>query len=162
MRIIRSHFDSINESIKRIDAQIDLLIAPYENCITLLCTIQGVDRNAAIVIISEIGTDMSQFSNTKRLCCWAGLTPGNNESAGKKHYSQFKRFDKIWSILKRHSDSRTHCYSTPEQIRSEIAQYKAKYDKVYSEFLRSKKSVTYLYQLKKFDDNSKNRNHSHI
>ena len=84
MRIIRSHFDSINESIKRIDAQIDLLIAPYENCITLLCTIPGVDRNAAIVIISEIGTDMSQFSNTKRLCCWAGLTPGNNESAGKK------------------------------------------------------------------------------
>ena len=33
---------------------------------------------------SEIGTDMSQFSSSKRLCCWAGLTPGSNESAGKK------------------------------------------------------------------------------
>jgi transposase len=84
MRIIRSHFDFINECIARIDEKINLLIAPYENYITLLCTIPGVDRNAAIVIISEIGTDMSQFSNTKRLCCWAGLTPGNNESAGKK------------------------------------------------------------------------------
>lgn len=34
--------------------------------------------------ISEIGDDMSQFGSSKRLCCWAGLTPGNNESAGKK------------------------------------------------------------------------------
>ena len=91
MRIIRSHFDSINESISRIDAQIDLLIAPYENYITLLCTIPGVDRNSAIVIISEIGTDMSQFSNSKRLCCWAGLTPGNNESAGKKKSVRISR-----------------------------------------------------------------------
>ena len=49
-----------------------------------MCTIPGVDRNSAITIISEIGTDMTQFSNSKRLCCWAGLTPGNNESAGKK------------------------------------------------------------------------------
>lgn len=39
---------------------------------------------AAITIIFEIGTDMSQFANSKRLCCWAGLTPGNNKSASKK------------------------------------------------------------------------------
>ena len=43
-----------------------------------------LDRNSAITIISEIGNDMSQFGSSKRLCCWAGLTPGNNESAGKK------------------------------------------------------------------------------
>src|SRR5665647_910467 len=48
------------------------------------CTIPGVDRASATTIISEIGTDMSQFANSKRLCCWAGLTPSNNESAGKK------------------------------------------------------------------------------
>lgn len=52
--------------------------------ITLLRTIPGVDRVSAITIISEIGTDMSQFANFKRLCCWAELTLGNNESAGKK------------------------------------------------------------------------------
>ncbi len=60
------------------------LIAPYENAVQLLCTIPGVDCNSAITVISEIGTDMTPFSNSKRLCCWAGLTPGNNESAGKK------------------------------------------------------------------------------
>ncbi len=57
---------------------------PYKDAISLLCTIPGVDRQSAITIISEIGIDMSQFSSSKRLCCWAGLTPGNNESAGKK------------------------------------------------------------------------------
>ncbi len=41
-------------------------------------------RQSAIIIISEIGTDMTQFASSKRLCCWAGLTPGNNESVGKK------------------------------------------------------------------------------
>jgi len=60
------------------------MVAPYESAIALLCTIPGVNRTFAVTIISEIGNDMSQFANSKRLCCWAGLTPGNNESAGKK------------------------------------------------------------------------------
>jgi transposase len=60
------------------------MVEPYESTIKLLCTIPGVDRQYAITIISEIGTDMYGFSNSKRLCCWAGLTPGNNKSAGKK------------------------------------------------------------------------------
>jgi len=60
------------------------MVASYENAITLLCTIPGVGRASAITIISEIGTDMSQFANSKRLCCWPGLTQSNNESAGKK------------------------------------------------------------------------------
>ena len=46
--------------------------------------IPGVDRNSAITVMFEIGTDMTPFSNSKRLYCWAGLTPVNNESAGKK------------------------------------------------------------------------------
>lgn len=58
--------------------------ADYENAIQLLCTIPGVKRDSAITIISKIGTDMTQFSSSKRLCCWDGLTPGSNESAGKK------------------------------------------------------------------------------
>ena len=47
-------------------------------------TIPGVKRDSAITVISEIGIDMTQFSSSKRLCCWAGLTPGSNESGGKK------------------------------------------------------------------------------
>jgi len=84
MRLVRAHMNYIISTINDIDTMIDSLIAPYENAVQLLCTIPGVDRNSAITILSEIGTDMSQFSSSKRLCCWAGLTPGNNESAGKK------------------------------------------------------------------------------
>lgn len=82
--MVRSHLKYITQSISELDEKLDKMVEPYENAITLLCTIPGVDRQSAITIISEIGTDMSQFSNSKRLCCWAGLTPGNNESAGKK------------------------------------------------------------------------------
>ena len=84
MRLVHAHMDYITSTISDIDSMIDSLVEPYENAVQLLCTIPGVDRSSAIIIISEIGTDMTQFSNSKRLCCWAGLTPGNNESAGKK------------------------------------------------------------------------------
>jgi transposase len=84
MLMIRSHLDFVQNSIAKLDEKLNELVVPYESAIRLLCTIPGVDRNSAITIISEIGTDMSQFANSKRLCCWAGLTPGNNESAGKK------------------------------------------------------------------------------
>jgi len=84
MVLIRSHLDFIQQSITELDVKLDKMVVPYESALTLLCTIPGVNRSSAITIISEIGTDMSQFANSKRLCCWAGLTPGNNESAGKK------------------------------------------------------------------------------
>ena len=82
--MIRSHLEFIQQSIDKLDEKLDKVVAPYESAITFLCTIPGVDRTSAITIISEIGIDMSQFANSKRLCCWAGLTPGNDESAGKK------------------------------------------------------------------------------
>jgi transposase len=82
--MVRSHLEFVQQSIAELDEKLDKMVAPYESAITLLCTIPGVDRASAITIISEIGTDMSQFADSKRLCCWAGLTPGNNESAGKK------------------------------------------------------------------------------
>lgn len=84
MILIRSHLNFVQNSIVSLDKKLDEMVAPYESAIKLLCTIPGVDRNSAITIISEIGTDMSQFANSKRLCCWAGLSPGSNESAGKK------------------------------------------------------------------------------
>ena len=84
MRLVHAHMDYITSTLADIDSMIDSLVEPYENAVQLLCTIPGVDRSSAITIISEIGTDMTQFSNSKRLCCWAGLTPGNHESAGKK------------------------------------------------------------------------------
>ncbi|SDH66837.1 Transposase IS116/IS110/IS902 family protein [Desulfosporosinus hippei DSM 8344] len=84
MVMVRSHLDFVQFSLTELDEKLDKMVTPYESAITLLRTIPGVERASAITIISEIGTDMSQFANSKRLCCWAGLTPGNNESAGKK------------------------------------------------------------------------------
>ena len=84
MRIVRSHLDYIQSAIAEVDSAIDAMVTKHESLIALLQTIPGVDRNSAITIISEIGTDMEQFGSSQRLCCWAGLTPGNNESAGKK------------------------------------------------------------------------------
>jgi len=84
MLMIRSHLEFIEQSTKTLDEKLDNMVAPYQNAITHYCTIPGVEKASAITIISEIGTDLSQFANSKRLCCWAGLTPGNNESAGKK------------------------------------------------------------------------------
>jgi len=89
--VVRSHLEFIQKSIAELDDKLDKMVALYEGAITLLCTIPGVDRASAITIISEIGTDMSQFANSKRLCCWAGLTPGNNESAGKKKSVKISR-----------------------------------------------------------------------
>jgi transposase len=82
--MVRSHLAFIQQALIELDEKPDKMVAPYESAITLLCTVPGVDRTSAITIISEIGIDMSQFATSKRLCCWAGLTPGNNESAGKK------------------------------------------------------------------------------
>lgn len=82
--MVRDHLEFVQQSIEKLDSKLDELVAPYESAISLLCTIPGVDRYSAISVISEMGTDMSQFNSSKRLCCWAGLTPGNNESAGKK------------------------------------------------------------------------------
>lgn len=84
IRLVRQHLDFVEQLIARLDNTIGEMAVPFENAIHLLCSIPGVDRSSAITILSEIGTDMSQFSSSKRLCAWAGLTPGNNQSAGKK------------------------------------------------------------------------------
>ena len=91
INIIKEHINYLDKSIETLRNIIDELIVPYEDYVTLLCTIPGVDRNSAIIILSEIGTDMTQFSSHYRLTSWAGLTPGCNESAGKKKSVRISR-----------------------------------------------------------------------
>ena len=91
MNVIQEHIDYLDKSIKTVREIIDSIIAPYESAINLLCSIPGIKRNSAITIISEIGTDMSQFSSHYRLASWAGLAPGCNESAGKKKSVKISR-----------------------------------------------------------------------
>jgi transposase len=83
-KMVKEHYNYLVSHIQKMDEAIEVLSKPYESAINLLCTSPGIKRHSAITILSEIGTDMSQFGSSKRLCRWAGLTPGNNESAGKK------------------------------------------------------------------------------
>ncbi|QGM92356.1 transposase [Enterococcus faecalis] len=69
-----------------IDHLLNQMIEPYEPAVQLLQTIIGVKRQSAIQIISEIGMNITQFPNTKKLCSLAGLATSNNESAGKKNH----------------------------------------------------------------------------
>jgi transposase len=70
--------------INLIDNQIDELAKQYPVEIDLLQSIPGVAYDSAVSIISEIGSDMKQFSSAEHLSSWAGMSPGNNESGGKK------------------------------------------------------------------------------
>ena len=83
-KMVREHYNYLVGQIQKLDNAIDELAQPFEPAINLLCTSPGIRRTSAITVLSEIGMDMSQFGSSKRLCRWAGLTPGNNESAGKK------------------------------------------------------------------------------
>ena len=77
--------DAIRQRIGNFDRHIDEDLAPYPEQRRLLETLSGVDRTAACAILSEIGADPHKvFGNPHRLAAWAGLCPGNNESAGKR------------------------------------------------------------------------------
>lgn len=80
------HIEYMEELIAEVDMQIDKLIRDHnlKESVELLDTIPGVDRDAANSIIAEIGEDMSVFPSEEHISSWAGISPGNNESAGKK------------------------------------------------------------------------------
>ena len=89
--IVKEHLDYITNSISKLDSEIDSLVEPYNMYIDLLCGIPGMDRKSAIITISEISCDMTHFDSQRRLCSWAGLTPTNNQSAGKKKSVKISR-----------------------------------------------------------------------
>ena len=84
LRIIRSHMDSLDLCKANLESIILETAEPYLPQLNLVMTVPGIQSFSAIAVISEIGVDMSVFPTSKHLCSWAGLTPQNNESAGKK------------------------------------------------------------------------------
>jgi transposase len=90
-----AHLDDLEEAIERLSGEVARVIAPFSPLLALLCTIPGVDRRTAEVILAEIGTDMTRFPTAGHLASWAGLCPGNNESAGK-HFSGKTRKGSKW------------------------------------------------------------------
>ena len=91
LRIIRSHMDSLHLCKLNLESLILATAEKYLPQLELVMTAPGIQSFAAIGIISEIGVDMSVFPTSKHLCSWAGLTPQNNESAGKKKTTRISR-----------------------------------------------------------------------
>lgn len=78
------NIDYLDEEIARLDDEVKKRMLPFEEDLELLDTIPGVGRRTAEQVLAEIGTNMDQFPSAAHLCSWAGLAPGNNESAGKR------------------------------------------------------------------------------
>ena len=91
LRIIRSHMNSLELCKLNLESLILTTAEKYLPQINLVLTVPGIKSFSAVGIISEIGVDMSVFPTSKHLCSWAGLTPQNNESAGKKKTTRISR-----------------------------------------------------------------------
>lgn len=91
LRIIRSHMDSLALCKANLDSVILGTAKKYLPQLNLIMTVPGIQSFSAIGVLSEIGVDMSVFPTSKHLCSWAGLTPQNNESAGKKKTTRISR-----------------------------------------------------------------------
>ena len=90
-----AHIDYLDEAIARLDAAIAERLRPVEAAIERLDSIPGVGRRTAEVLLAEIGTDMGRFPTAAHLASWAGLCPGNNESAGKRKSGKTRKGD-VW------------------------------------------------------------------
>ena len=85
LKVIKTHYEDLESRKAELEELILALAAPYQQELAILQTSPGISSDfTAIGIISEIGTNMEAFPSAKHLCSWAGLTPTNNESAGKK------------------------------------------------------------------------------
>jgi transposase len=90
-----ARIDHMDEAIGRLSQEVARRLAPFSPLLALLCTIPGVSTRVAEVILAEIGTGMERFPTAAHLASWAGLCPGNNESAGK-HFSGQTRKGSKW------------------------------------------------------------------
>ena len=84
LRQIRSHISYLERELSELWEQIKERMIPYKDQWEILQTIPGIDQVSAALLIAEIGVDMKRFGNAHKLASWAGMCPGNNESAGKR------------------------------------------------------------------------------
>jgi len=86
-----SQIEYLEEAIQRISAEVAERLRPFELQVQRLDSIPGVGQQLAEVLLAEIGWDMSRFATAKNLASWAGMCPGNNESAGKRRNTKHAR-----------------------------------------------------------------------
>lgn len=93
VRAILDHIDDMTRRIDDIDEIINEQMKDYEKAIGKLTEIPGIAKRSAEVILAEIGLDMSRFPSAGHLAAWAGLAPGNNESAKKQKSGKTRKGD---------------------------------------------------------------------
>lgn len=91
LRIIRNHMNNLELCKDNLESLILSTVEKYIPEIDIICTVPGISTFSAIALIGEIGVDMSVFPTSKHLCSWAGLTPQNDQSAGKKKTTRISR-----------------------------------------------------------------------
>ncbi len=84
LKILMSHYDSLKEHLSEIEQRLETDMAPFALQVEQLSSISGIRITASCAIIAEIGVGMKPFKTAEHICSWAGLCPGNNESAGKR------------------------------------------------------------------------------
>jgi transposase len=93
LRMHLDHVDHLSAAVVRIDAEVDRVMAPFAEQSRRLQTIPGIGRRTAEVIVAEIGVDMTRFPTAAHLASWAGMCPGNDESAGKHRSGKARKGD---------------------------------------------------------------------
>ncbi len=84
LNMVFRHLEDLEAHKHTVEDEITEEVLKHTDALNLLCSIPGIDVTAAAAIIAEIGTDMSSFPDSQHICSWVGLSPGNNESAGKR------------------------------------------------------------------------------
>jgi transposase len=112
--------DGVDDTMARFDAQIQAICGPFEEAVSLLETLPGVARRTAAMLVAEIGTDMTRFPSADHLASWAGVAPGNHESAGKRASGKTRkgnRFLRTTLVQAAHAAARTKGTSLSAQYR---------------------------------------------
>ncbi len=91
---ILAKLDYLEAAIERLSAEVERLMTPFEPQVELLDTIPGVNRRTAEGLIAEMGVDMGRFGSPGRLASWAGMCPGQHESAGKSRSGKTRKGSK--------------------------------------------------------------------
>jgi transposase len=86
-----AHVDYLDETIDSLSAEIEERLRPFERELELLCTIPGVGRITAEVMLAELGPDMSRFPSDRHAASWAAICPGHDESAGKRRSGKTRK-----------------------------------------------------------------------